>query len=147
MHASHSMVKHLHSLNVLCLWNNATNCRYFRKFLSENKHVKYLYIPYTDAVVVVTCNPMSKEKGPPKNKPKYTAEEALQHVRDLYLESLTKYRYGGIELACKTIFQNIFFLAFLHVLLLDELAHVVSAIFVYWAPLCSWPFSERGLAK
>ncbi|NP_001275320.1 L-galactono-1,4-lactone dehydrogenase protein [Solanum tuberosum] len=63
-----------------------------KKFLSENKHVKYLYIPYTDAVVVVTCNPMSKRKGPPKNKPKYTTEEALQHVRDLYLESLTKYR-------------------------------------------------------
>ncbi|MCD7471088.1 hypothetical protein HAX54_011372 [Datura stramonium] len=63
-----------------------------KKFLSGNKHVKYLHIPYTDAVVVVTCNPISKLLGPPKHKPKYTTEEALQHVRDLYRESLKKYR-------------------------------------------------------
>nr|ALM02643.1 L-galactono-1,4-lactone dehydrogenase [Lycium barbarum] len=63
-----------------------------KKFLSENKHVKYLHIPYTDAVVVVTCNPISKSQGPPNHKPKYTTEEALQHVRDLYRESLKKYR-------------------------------------------------------
>ncbi|PON67430.1 Galactonolactone dehydrogenase [Trema orientale] len=63
-----------------------------KKLLSENKHVKYLYIPYTDAVVVVRCNPVSKWKGPPKFKPKYTTDEALQHVRDLYRESLKKYR-------------------------------------------------------
>ncbi|KAK4485515.1 hypothetical protein RD792_008157 [Penstemon davidsonii] len=63
-----------------------------KKLLSENKHVKYLYIPYTDTVVVVTCNPLSKWKGPPKHKPKYSQEEAMQHVRDLYLESVRKYR-------------------------------------------------------
>ncbi|XP_050382609.1 L-galactono-1,4-lactone dehydrogenase, mitochondrial [Argentina anserina] len=63
-----------------------------KKLLSENKHVKYLYIPYTDTVVVVTCNPVSKWKGPPKFKPKFTADEAIQHVRDLYRESLRKYR-------------------------------------------------------
>ncbi|KAK6124867.1 hypothetical protein DH2020_041401 [Rehmannia glutinosa] len=63
-----------------------------KKLLSENKHVKYLYIPYTDTVVVVTCNPLSKWKGPPKYKPKYTQEEAIQHVRDLYRESLRNYR-------------------------------------------------------
>ncbi|KAI5318053.1 hypothetical protein L3X38_037761 [Prunus dulcis] len=28
-----------------------------KKLLSENKHVKCLYIPYSDTVVVVTCNP------------------------------------------------------------------------------------------
>lgn len=65
-----------------------------RKLLSENKHVKYLHIPYTDTVVVVTCNPVSKWKGPLKFKPKYTKDEALQHLRDLYRESLKKYRYG-----------------------------------------------------
>ncbi|KAL9373628.1 hypothetical protein Peur_033248 [Populus x canadensis] len=64
-----------------------------KKLLSENKHVKYLHIPYTDAVVVVTCNPVSKWKGPPKYKPKYTTDEALQHVRDLFKESLEKYSY------------------------------------------------------
>ncbi|XP_047332294.1 L-galactono-1,4-lactone dehydrogenase, mitochondrial [Impatiens glandulifera] len=65
-----------------------------KNYLSENKHVKYLYIPYTDAVVVVTCNPISKWKGVPKFKPKYTNDEAIQHVRDLYQESLKKYRSG-----------------------------------------------------
>jgi hypothetical protein len=64
-----------------------------RKSLSDNKHVKYLYIPYTDTVVVVTCNPVSKWKGPPKFKPKYSQDEAIQHARDLYRESLQKYRY------------------------------------------------------
>ncbi|OMO60112.1 hypothetical protein COLO4_33937 [Corchorus olitorius] len=63
-----------------------------KKRLSENKHVKYLYIPYTDTVVVVTCNPVSKWKGPPKFKPKYTKDEAMQQVRELYKESLKKYR-------------------------------------------------------
>ncbi|KAK3006911.1 hypothetical protein RJ639_017291 [Escallonia herrerae] len=66
--------------------------RNHKKFLSENKHVKYLYIPGTDAVVVVRCNPVSKWKGPPKFKPKYTNDEAIQHMRDLYQESLKKYR-------------------------------------------------------
>lgn len=65
-----------------------------KKLLSENKHVKYLYIPYTDDVVVVKCNPVSKWKGPPKFKPKYTTDEAMQSVRDLYRESLNKYRGG-----------------------------------------------------
>ncbi|KAJ0038299.1 hypothetical protein Pint_23348 [Pistacia integerrima] len=66
--------------------------RNHKKLLSENKHVKYLYIPYTDTVVVVRCNPVSKWKGPPKFKPKYTTDEAMQHVRDFYRESRTKYR-------------------------------------------------------
>ncbi|OAY43281.1 L-galactono-1,4-lactone dehydrogenase, mitochondrial [Manihot esculenta] len=72
-----------------------------KKLLSENKHVKYLYIPYTDSVVVVTCNPVSKWRGPPKFKPKYSKDEAIQHFRDLYKESLTKYRTG--ENAAKSV--------------------------------------------
>ena len=67
---------------------------FFRKLLSENKHVKYLYIPYTDAVVVVKCNPVSKWRGPPKFKPKYSRDEALKDVRNLYEECLKKYRYN-----------------------------------------------------
>ncbi|KAK6945194.1 FAD linked oxidase, N-terminal [Dillenia turbinata] len=50
-----------------------------KKLLSENKHVKYLYIPYTDTVVVVKCNPVSKWSGPPKFNPKYSHDEAMQH--------------------------------------------------------------------
>lgn len=65
--------------------------RNHKKLLSENKHVKFLYIPYTDTVVVVTCTPLSKWKGLPKQKPKYTQEEAVQHVRDLYREMLKNY--------------------------------------------------------
>lgn len=65
-----------------------------RKLLSENKHVKYLYIPYTDTVVVVRCNPVSKWTGLPKFKPKFTMDEAIQHVRGLYRECLKKYRYN-----------------------------------------------------
>ncbi|KDP26223.1 hypothetical protein JCGZ_22469 [Jatropha curcas] len=72
-----------------------------KKLLSENKHVKYLYIPYTDSVVIVTCNPISKWKGPPKFKPKYSKDEAIEHVRDLYKESLKKYRTG--EIAAKAV--------------------------------------------
>ncbi|GAB2267155.1 hypothetical protein Dimus_002140 [Dionaea muscipula] len=67
-----------------------------KKLLSENKHIKYLYIPYTDSVVVVTCNPLPR-KGPPKFKPKYTQDDALQHVRGLYKESLVKYRVPDSE--------------------------------------------------
>jgi hypothetical protein len=63
-----------------------------RKWLSENKHIKYLWIPYTDTVVVVRCNPPSKWKTP-KLTSTHGKDEALQHVRNLYRESLRKYRY------------------------------------------------------
>ncbi|CAH9068831.1 unnamed protein product [Cuscuta epithymum] len=82
----HELVEHTFLSNMKDIKKN------HKKLLSENKHVKYLHIPYTDAVVVVTCNPISKRKGPPKYKPQYTTEEAVQHVRDLYKESLKKYR-------------------------------------------------------
>ena len=32
--------------------------RNHKKLLDENQHIKYLWIPYTDAVVVVTNNPV-----------------------------------------------------------------------------------------
>ncbi|KAF2909465.1 hypothetical protein DAI22_11g027800 [Oryza sativa Japonica Group] len=62
-----------------------------KKWLSENKHIKYLWIPYTDTVVVVQCNPPSRWRTP-KFTSKYGKDEAIQHVRDLYHESLKKYR-------------------------------------------------------
>ncbi|EEC68837.1 hypothetical protein OsI_37417 [Oryza sativa Indica Group] len=62
-----------------------------KKWLSENKHIKYLWIPYTDTVVVVQCNPPSSWRTP-KFTSKYGKDEAIQHVRDLYRESLKKYR-------------------------------------------------------
>lgn len=68
--------------------------------------MKYLYIPYTDTVVVVTCNPVSKWSGAPKDKPKYTREEALKHVRDLYRESIVKYRYRCTLAVMTTLFPD-----------------------------------------
>nr|AAO64860.1 At3g47930 [Arabidopsis thaliana]BAC42562.1 putative L-galactono-1,4-lactone dehydrogenase [Arabidopsis thaliana] len=84
--ARHELVEHTYVSNLQEIKKN------HKKLLSANKHVKYLYIPYTDTVVVVTCNPVSKWSGPPKDKPKYTTDEAVQHVRDLYRESIVKYR-------------------------------------------------------
>ncbi|XXG50486.1 hypothetical protein AAC387_Pa02g4487 [Persea americana] len=69
-----------------------------KKWLSENKHVKYLYIPYTDTVVVVQCNPLPRRM--PKFKPKYSEDEALQDVRGLYRDSLKK--YGTVQVSAKT---------------------------------------------
>ncbi|KAL9256580.1 L-galactono-1,4-lactone dehydrogenase, mitochondrial-like protein [Drosera capensis] len=86
----HELVEHTYISNLKEIKKN------HKKLLSENKHIKYLYIPYTDSVVVVTCNPLTK-KGPPKFTPKYTKDEALQHVRDLYKESLVKYRVAQPE--------------------------------------------------
>ncbi|KAL5993283.1 hypothetical protein ACLOJK_014207 [Asimina triloba] len=81
----HELVEHTFVSNVKEIKKN------HKKLLADNKHVKYLWIPYTDTVVVVRCNPLSKWKGVPKFKPKYSKDEALQHVRDLYHDSLKKY--------------------------------------------------------
>ncbi|KAL8095298.1 hypothetical protein AgCh_036675 [Apium graveolens] len=80
------LVEHTYVSNVKDIKKN------HKKLLSENKHVKYLYFPYTDTVVVVTCNPVSKWKGVPNFKPKYSKDEAMKQIRDLYHESLKKYR-------------------------------------------------------
>ncbi|RZC76393.1 hypothetical protein C5167_000548 [Papaver somniferum] len=62
----------------------------------KKNHKKWL----TETVVVVTCNPVSKWRGPPKFEPKYVKDEALQYVRDLHLELGKKYRIG--ETAAKS---------------------------------------------
>lgn len=63
-----------------------------KKWLSENKHLRYMWIPYTDAIVVVQCNPLPEGKDPPKFTPKYGRDEALQHARDLYKELLREHK-------------------------------------------------------
>lgn len=62
-----------------------------KKWLQENKHLKYLWIPDTDSVVVVQCNPLDEGKGPPKFKPKYIDEDRIRHVRAFYKETALKY--------------------------------------------------------
>ncbi|KAJ3681053.1 hypothetical protein LUZ60_015542 [Juncus effusus] len=81
----HELVEHTFVSNLNEIKKN------HKKWLKENKHIKYLWIPYTDTVVVVQCNPPSKWKSQKLNS-KYGKDEAVQHVRDLYGESLVKYR-------------------------------------------------------
>ncbi|CAM9162976.1 unnamed protein product [Discosporangium mesarthrocarpum] len=80
--------------------------------LRENKHLRYMWIPYTDMVVVVGCNDLGVNEGLqrrktrppghmvtcdglPEGKPVasrevYTAEECLQPMRDLLLGHMGK---------------------------------------------------------
>eukprot|EP00249_Psilotum_nudum_P019764 c27407_g1_i2 orf=207-1967(-) len=63
-----------------------------KKWLQENKHLRYLWIPDTDAVVVVQCNPLPNGKEPPKLGRKYSLDKRLEPFRSLYKELSTKYR-------------------------------------------------------
>ncbi|KAH0460937.1 hypothetical protein IEQ34_008512 [Dendrobium chrysotoxum] len=81
----HELVEHTFVSNMNEIRKN------HKKWLGENKHVKYLWIPYTDTVIVVHCNPLSKWKKP-KMARKFGEEEAVQHVRHLFRESLKKHR-------------------------------------------------------
>ncbi|KAG6488250.1 L-galactono-1,4-lactone dehydrogenase, mitochondrial-like [Zingiber officinale] len=84
----HELVEHTFVSNASEIRKN------HKKWLAENKHIKYLWIPYTDAVVVVQCNPLSKGRIP-KHKPKYGKDEALRQIRALYHDSLEKYSSGN----------------------------------------------------
>ncbi|GFR43860.1 hypothetical protein Agub_g4987, partial [Astrephomene gubernaculifera] len=63
------------------------------KWLQENKHIKYLYIPYTDTVVVVQANPgssaeqlrVAKEQAA---SPAHPPEERTEALRRLYASVL-----------------------------------------------------------
>ncbi|CAG9464777.1 unnamed protein product [Pedinophyceae sp. YPF-701] len=64
------------------------------KWLRENKHLRYMWIPYTDTVVVVQCNESRDGKIPGRgsgwfSKPfpekEFTDAERLEPLRDLYL--------------------------------------------------------------
>uniref|UniRef100_A0A0D6R329 FAD-binding PCMH-type domain-containing protein n=1 Tax=Araucaria cunninghamii TaxID=56994 RepID=A0A0D6R329_ARACU len=63
-----------------------------KKWLVDNKHLRYMWIPYTDTIVVVQCNPFPEGKDPPKFPQKYGKDEALKHVRDLYKELERKHK-------------------------------------------------------
>eukprot|EP01018_Ginkgo_biloba_P030113 Gb_36463 [translate_table: standard] len=69
-----------------------------KKWLADNKHLRYMWIPYTDTVVVVQCNPLPEGKDPPKFTPKYGQDQALQHVRDLYKELVKKHNTEEVSL-------------------------------------------------
>lgn len=49
--------------------------------MRENKHLRYMWIPHTDAVVVVTCNPV--KGGETADRGKYSMNERLEGPRKL----------------------------------------------------------------
>jgi L-galactono-1,4-lactone dehydrogenase len=45
------------------------------KWLRDNRHLRYMWIPHTDAVVVVTNNPLPKSQKMPKHSDSYGESE------------------------------------------------------------------------
>eukprot|EP00850_Spirogloea_muscicola_P004349 SM000018S03714 [mRNA] locus=s18:972699:975136:- [translate_table: standard] len=66
--------------------------RNHKKLLQGNQHVKYLWIPYTDAVVVVTCNPLPEGASAPPGGSSLPEGQRLAHVRRLYKDAAETYR-------------------------------------------------------
>nr|XP_024393620.1 L-galactono-1,4-lactone dehydrogenase, mitochondrial-like [Physcomitrium patens]PNR41397.1 hypothetical protein PHYPA_018800 [Physcomitrium patens] len=65
--------------------------RNHKKWLQENKHLRYMWIPNTDTVVVVQCNPLKEGQEPKEVSPKYSMDERLSGARSLYKETAAKY--------------------------------------------------------
>jgi len=64
------------------------------RLIQENKHLKYLWLPYTDSVVVFTINPTDS----PKNTiGQYTLDEKLKPVRDLLLSMSPQVDYHNLS--------------------------------------------------
>lgn len=62
-----------------------------KKWLQENQHLRYMWIPCTDTVVVVRCNPLKDGQAPKELAPKYSVDERLKPARALYHEIASKY--------------------------------------------------------
>ena len=55
----------------------------------KNQHMRYMWIPQTDAVVVVASNPLPEgAPTPPLPKPAYTEAEMTQPLRELVESAL-----------------------------------------------------------
>ena len=57
----------------------------FLRWLAGNQHLRYLWIPYTDAVVVVLCNPITAFNMPKSTTPKYSPLEQTSAIRGLIM--------------------------------------------------------------
>ena len=57
-----------------------------KQTLQENQHVRYMWVPYTDSVIVVTNNPITEGGAMPVLEATYTNEERLAHFRALFSE-------------------------------------------------------------
>ena len=53
------------------------------KLLRANQHLRYMWIPHTDRVVVVTNNPHRVGRAPPRVRASYTDAERLAPLRTL----------------------------------------------------------------
>ncbi|CAM6030085.1 unnamed protein product [Sphagnum balticum] len=63
-----------------------------KKWLLENKHLRYMWIPDTDTVVVVQCNPLTEGQVPKESMShKYSEDERLSAARTLYREVAAKF--------------------------------------------------------
>lgn len=51
--------------------------------LKDNKHLRYMWLPHTDSVVVVTCNEVPQGQEPAIPAPKYSEDERLAPLRTL----------------------------------------------------------------
>eukprot|EP01025_Chloroclados_australasicus_P023347 TRINITY_DN2369_c0_g1_i5.p1 TRINITY_DN2369_c0_g1~~TRINITY_DN2369_c0_g1_i5.p1 ORF type:complete len:498 (+),score=78.72 TRINITY_DN2369_c0_g1_i5:10-1503(+) len=58
-----------------------------KKWLQKNQHLRYMWIPYTDTVVVVMCNPTEATK-PPRMRKTYTQDQQLEPLRNLLMEKM-----------------------------------------------------------
>ncbi|KAK9839195.1 hypothetical protein WJX81_000695 [Elliptochloris bilobata] len=57
------------------------------RWLRDNQHIRYMWIPYSDAVVVVTNNPVREGSKPPQPRITYTEDERRAPLRALLAEA------------------------------------------------------------
>ncbi|KAK9866276.1 hypothetical protein WJX84_000737 [Apatococcus fuscideae] len=57
------------------------------RLLKDKKHLKYMWIPYTDKVVVTTCNPIRPGRQAPKPRELYTLQEQKAPLLDLLVKA------------------------------------------------------------
>lgn len=98
------------------------------KWLKENRHLRYMWIPYTDTVVVVTCNPVGWFQT--KEYQKFDEDEKLAPARQLLIECKPELTQAEVEPLSFTELRD-------HLLAIDPLntEHVIKVNQVeaeYW---------------
>ena len=61
-----------------------------RRWLKGYQHIRYMWIPHTDAVVVVRSNPLKANQGLPGGKPKMSERDKMVHVRSHWVRFTDK---------------------------------------------------------
>ncbi|XP_024533817.1 L-galactono-1,4-lactone dehydrogenase 1, mitochondrial [Selaginella moellendorffii] len=60
-----------------------------KKWLQQNRHLRYMWIPYTDVVVVIQSNPLLEGQEPPTEKEKDDAGK-IKSMMDVYNDMVRK---------------------------------------------------------